>query len=379
MFPFFSYFCTNINILYMKNSVFTDSFSLNQTQIIKGIAILCIMLHNLFHWMSPMNALENEFSFDSNHIFSFFDSFASTPWEFINIIFSYLGHYGVEIFIFISGYGLAKSFRKSPKPWGRFMAHRLKKIYPLLIIAFLYFFFTRISIYNTLPKWEEIKSMIYKLLFIHTFIPKEGMTLDGPWWFFGLIVQLYVFFPLLYKCIEKHGFKAFFTVSLISYATIYASLYAFKMPKDIYLMQNAIGHFPEFCLGILLAKNKTLTGNIWCFTLAVTAFSLGNFHLAFYPLTFISITYIFVYLSIALINKDLNIKHIKSTISVFGKYSMVLFATHGLFRWQYVVLADQYNNALITVVLAVVFLIEVLILAIPAMKLYEFMTKTKFI
>lgn len=366
-------------LIVMSSTIRTDSLSYNHTLILKGVAILSIMLHNLFHWINPMNSMENEFSFSSSNIHAFFSSFADSPWEFINIIFSYLGHYGVEIFIFLSGYGLARSFIKAPMSWGSFIVYRLKKIYPLLIIAFIYFFFTRISIYYTLPTRNELTSMLYKLLFIHTFIPKEGMSLDGPWWFFGLIVQLYVFFPLLFKIIEKHGFKAFLIVSLISYIAIYASLYAIEMQEDIYLMQNAIGHFPEFCLGILLATKNELTGNIWCFVLAWAAFILGNFYLSFYPLTFISITYIVIFIAIVLIKNGVKLKYIKNTILVFGKYSVVLFATHGLFRWQFVCLAGNYNNALINIGLAIAFIIEVLILAIPAMKLHELMTKKLFI
>lgn len=363
----------------MNNTIYTDSFSKNQTQILKGVAILCIMLHNLFHWINPMNCMENEFSFNSNNIYAFFSNIVNSPLEFINIAFSYLGHYGVEIFIFLSGYGLAKSFTKTPASWGNFIVHRLKKIYPLLLISFIYFFFTRISLYYALPTRAEFTSMLYKLLFIHTFIPGEGMSLDGPWWFFGLIVQLYIFFPLLYKCIEKHGFNAFLTVSLISYATIYASLYAFNMPKDVYLMQNAIGHFPEFCLGILLASKKGLTVNIWCFILALAAFILGNFYLSVYPLTFISITYIVIFIAIVLIKNRFKLKYIKKISLIFGKYSMVLFATHGLFRWQFVVLAGNYNNALVTLGLAIAFIFEALLLAIPAMKFYELMTTKKSI
>ncbi len=363
----------------MTNTIYTDSLSKNQTQIIKGVAILCIMLHNLFHWMNTLNGKENEFSFSSGNIHAFFSSLADSPQEFINIIFSYLGHYGVEVFIFLSGYGLAKSFMNMPVSWSNFIANRLKKIYPLLLLSFIYFFFTRISLYYSLPTRTELISMLYKLLFIHTFIPNEGMSLDGPWWFFGLIVQLYIFFPLLFKIIVKYGFKAFLTISIISYAAIYLSIYAIDMPKDVYLMQNAIGHFPEFCLGIILAKNKKLEGNIWYFILALVAFILGNFYLSFYPLTFISITYIVIYITILLINKKLRLQIIKNTLSVFGKYSMVLFATHGLFRWQFVYLAGNYNNALVNLGLAIAFIIEVLILAIPAMKLHELMTKKLFI
>ncbi|MCQ2318862.1 MAG: acyltransferase [Bacteroidales bacterium] len=357
----------------MNHSITTGTFSKEHTSIIKGVAILLILFHNFFHWIAPMNSMENEFCLNANYIHEFFKSFADSPLEFVNILFSYLGHYGVEIFIFISGFGLAKSFGENQKSWDSFMLARVKKLYPLLLISLLTFFFTRISIYYALPTKEELTSMLYKLLFIHTFIPGESMTLDGPLWFFGLIIQLYIFFPLLFKLINKHGLKAFVFISAISYLIVYLVLNLIKMPDELYIMQHCFGHFPEFCLGILMARNDTVSGNLWFFITALVTFVLGNFYSAFFPLTNLSVTYIFFCIFIAAFRR-------KSKPNIFGKglvhignISMLLFATHGMFRWQFVCLAKNYDHPLVTIVFALLFFMEAVFVALAAKPIYSWM------
>ncbi|MBQ1652379.1 MAG: hypothetical protein II060_01195, partial [Bacteroidales bacterium] len=60
----------------------------DDTNIIKGIGILCIIIHNLLHWGQPLNGKENEFYFVSDNVFCFFNAFVEHPAETLNIIFS---------------------------------------------------------------------------------------------------------------------------------------------------------------------------------------------------------------------------------------------------------------------------------------------------
>ena len=97
------------------------------TSALKGFAILCIVFHNFFHHLDPSPG-ENEFLFSPNTVHGFFSLIGEQPSEFINIIFSYLGHFGVQIFILLSGYGLAISMLKHGKDWTTFMVDRLKTL-----------------------------------------------------------------------------------------------------------------------------------------------------------------------------------------------------------------------------------------------------------
>ncbi len=341
-------------------------FTKEQVAIIKGVAILLILFHNFFHWVPPIDSTENEFYFKTEHIYIFLQAFVDSPWEFINILFSYLGHFGVQIFIFISGYGLAKSFQGKEKAWGRFMVDRLKKIYPLLIIGLVVYILSKITMTYQIPTKEEYLSMVYKLLFIHVFIPGETMSLCGPWWFFGFIIQLYIFFPLLYKLIKKHGFKAFVIISTISYFIVYYVYFNIKFEGGVSIMGQCLAHFPEFCLGIYLAEKKHLDTNPWALLLALTVFVSGNFHEAFFPLTFLSMTYIFIYVFIKVTSWNPKPNTMRRIMIYIGNISMFIFVVHGMFRWQFVCLSKNFHSPIITVLFALLFFLEVFLISLSA-------------
>lgn len=100
-------------------------FTRDDTNVIKGVAILSIILHNLLHWISPSPG-ENEFDFYRDRVNNFIDGIINCPLESINLIISYFGHYGVQLFVFVSGMGLAYSMCKKPRTWGNFMIDRIK-------------------------------------------------------------------------------------------------------------------------------------------------------------------------------------------------------------------------------------------------------------
>ena len=81
-----------------------------ECSVIRAYAILSIFLHNYIHWL-PNTPQENEFEFDVNRHWSFINSIISGSDIFINL-FSYLGHLGVPVFVFLSGYGLAQKYDK---------------------------------------------------------------------------------------------------------------------------------------------------------------------------------------------------------------------------------------------------------------------------
>ena len=82
------------------------------TGALKGLAILCIAIHNFCHWL-PMAVHENEYVFrleDSFKLLHYVENFR--PHVLLNI-FSHFGHYGVPVFLFLSGYGLVCKYERS--------------------------------------------------------------------------------------------------------------------------------------------------------------------------------------------------------------------------------------------------------------------------
>ena len=82
------------------------------TGALKGLAILCIAIHNFCHWL-PMAVHENEYVFrleDSFKLLHYVENFR--PHVLLNV-FSHFGHYGVPVFLFLSGYGLVCKYERS--------------------------------------------------------------------------------------------------------------------------------------------------------------------------------------------------------------------------------------------------------------------------
>ena len=350
-------------------------FTKENTLIYKGIGILLIVLHNFFHWMQPHTG-ENEWDFKTERLANFYNGLLQHPFECINLLFSYLGHYGVQIFIFISGVGLALSMQNRSRNWGVFMVERLKKLYPLMIIGFIFFFFVTIIGNWKLLDWVEYREFVYKLLFLHTFniTKNSAVSLSGPWWFFGLIFQLYVLFPLLFKVIKKYNIKAFAVICLISFVWLYISQFVYSPKAGIYLLHNAPGHLPVFALGILFALNPEKRIHFVWVILAFVLFILGNFYKSFFPLTFISVT-VLLYCSISkieplILNKS---KILKPVLLFYGSISMVLFVIHGPLRSQFITISGGTSWG--KLIGSVLFLVAVTALSILGEMMYKWMVK----
>ncbi|MBQ4206312.1 MAG: acyltransferase family protein, partial [Bacteroidales bacterium] len=156
--------------------------------------------------------------------------------------------------------------------------------------------------------------------------------INGPWWFFGLIFQLYLLFPYLFKIIKRWRWKAFAVICVISYTLIFLFRYVYTKHGGEMIMMNAPGNLPVFCLGILLAFCKDKKINVLWLVAALVVFCLGNYFAVFYPFTFLSLTVLMVFAYQGLKSLPIRKKELASVLSYFGGISMALFATHAVYR-----------------------------------------------
>ncbi len=294
---------------------------------LKGIAILMILLHNFFHWIPP-NFGENEFEFSADRISQYWDTFLDVPQEFINLLFSFWGHYGVQIFIFLSGYGIAKSLIAKKPRFIPFLCKRLAKLYPAFILSILalLLYWSWVNV-NDLSSWKTYVLLINKLLFLHNIEPFQAISFNGPWWFYGLIFQLYLLSIPLFNALQRYGWKALACVLALSYTLIYL-LYAPLMKHYVYIMANASGHLPEFALGMYLALGKKVFRPSLILP-ALLVFALGNYYFAFYPLTFIAVAFLLVGACLMFLRQSTLLDRF---FLFYGSISMYLFAIHGFLR-----------------------------------------------
>ena len=343
--------------------------SKDDSLILKGLAILAIMLHNLFRWIEPSTG-ENEFGFSYDFVYRFGEMLASQPQEFINIIFSYLGHFGVQVFILLSGYGLTKSMLAKPTSWTVFMGKRLKKIYPLLLIAIAGYVLFSWAVDNYLPTGNDKSSLVYKLLFIHTMMPYEGTSICGPWWFFGLIMQLYILFPILLNLSQKYGPKFLFLTIVASYVWFLTAFFCYDN-YSLLAVWNAPGHLPEFCLGMWLALRRNVVISRWWLLPAIAVFALGNFFAPFYPFTFLAVTVI-ILICYNAVSKFITCHNLICRPLVFlGSISMFLFAVHGFMRKPFINYATSHGNAAVSLLTALAFVGAVIAVSLIIKPLYK--------
>ena len=82
------------------------------TSALKGIAILCIAIHNFCHWL-PMAVHENEYVFRLEDSLKLLHHVQMLHPQVLLNVFSHFGHYGVPVFLFLSGYGLVCKYERS--------------------------------------------------------------------------------------------------------------------------------------------------------------------------------------------------------------------------------------------------------------------------
>jgi peptidoglycan/LPS O-acetylase OafA/YrhL len=227
----------------------------DDTALYKGIGILLIVLHNFLHNVPPLIG-ENEFTYDAE-VTARFAAAMTMPEEWGRALFTYLGHYGVQLFIFLSAYGLARRYAQGPPRLGPFLRSRLDKVYlPFLGVVILY------SLLWPVRGWllgdpEPLawRSVLLSLTLVSNVVPGEAMKPVGPWWFMPFIFQFYLVFPLLWRLALRRGAAALLWVAAGSLALEWAVNPAL-VATGVNLNHTVVGHLPLLCLGLYVAMRQ---------------------------------------------------------------------------------------------------------------------------
>lgn len=337
-----------------------DDISLRTSFIYRGIAILMIAIHNFMHLLPPKIG-ENEHNFDAHRILSYIDVLINSPELFIQSTFAFLGHYGVQIFIFLSAYGLTKKYANSNISYGKFLIKRILKIYPLFVLSILLWAFY-MGMFSTgafsmiIDNWELLS---FKLLLISNFMPQQLYSISGPWWFVSLIVQFYIVFPLMLKLYNKYNYKALMLFSLLG---IVLTIYLEPILVDIHIAGTIITHLPEFSLGIWMATNSQIYLKYWAILLVFIIFILANLYSSLWVFSFSSIL-ILLLIIFQVIIKNIHARA-KQVILFVGTISMYIFYINGFMRFPWVELSTKINIWYISILLCILFLLTVVVVSL---------------
>ncbi len=186
----------------------------------------------------------------------------------LGIIFSHIGYFlskdprflfplsifaglGVNLFLFLSGFGLATSYLKNGHTIKLFYKKRLQRIFiPLWIVLIFLLLFDWATLHITYP-WQTILGNFlgwYPTADIY-------QDLNSSLWYFSLILFYYLIFPLVFH--RKIAYLSPIIITVISYL-----LFSYFLPSSAMVLKLYNLHFIAFPLGIVLALVNKNTNTI---------------------------------------------------------------------------------------------------------------------
>ncbi len=216
---------------------------------LRGIAILGIVLHNYCHWLG-MAVKENEYTFSLAKADGMANAIANPSWNLPVHLLSFFGHYGVPVFLFLSAYGLTMKYEiggAEDKVWPFLKKHFLK-LFNMMIVGFAAFIMVDRMVDG--PHRYHLMDVVTQLLLVNNLMPDPDHVIwPGPYWFFGLMLQLYVVYRLfLYK---RHWGV---TVAFMLVCTLLQALCSPEGDALNRLRYNFIGGMLPFGMGLLYGR-----------------------------------------------------------------------------------------------------------------------------
>jgi peptidoglycan/LPS O-acetylase OafA/YrhL len=194
-----------------------------------------------------------------------------------------LGFHAVGVFIILSGWTLMQSTARRAESgsvaWGTWYRARFLRLYPMYWVAHLVYlvapFVARLE-----PVDSRIVLSLLGLRFID--IQMNFMYLNAAWWYFSMLIQLYLIFPLLFWAARRLGPWTFlFIACATGFFARYLLLIVYPQNGLWVLGGFAICRLPEFALGMSLAMwHARSSERVEWFLLRGTGFVVG---LLLYP------------------------------------------------------------------------------------------------
>ena len=164
--------------------------------VLRGLAIIGIFLHNYCHWLGPV-VKENEYTY-SQHNVDWLQAVTAAPDGLLPAhLISFFGHYGVPVFLFLSAYGLEMKYgRTLYVPALRFIWYHWKKLFSMMIVGFVCF--TVIDAITPGHWHYTMTQVLAQMAMVNNLLSDPDHNIwPGPFWFFGLMLQLYIVYRLL--------------------------------------------------------------------------------------------------------------------------------------------------------------------------------------
>jgi peptidoglycan/LPS O-acetylase OafA/YrhL len=165
-----------------------------------------------------------------------------------------LGFHAVGVFIILSGWALMQSTARRAESggvaWRAWYRSRLLRLYPMYWVAHLVYL---VSPFVVRPEPVDGRIILSLLGLRFVNIEMNFYYLNPSWWYFGMLIQFYLLFPLLFWAARKLGPWTFLLAACaVGFLVRYLLLVVY--PQNGMWIQGgfAICRLPEFALGMAL-------------------------------------------------------------------------------------------------------------------------------
>jgi len=309
--------------------------SRQQCDALRGLAIIGIFLHNFCHWLKGANE-ENEYTFIMERSQNMWDYWTSGADIFAPIqFFSFFGHYGVPLFLFLSGFGLVMKYERDGSKQVTvvpFLEYHWLKLFRLMFLGLV------LSVATYLlcgMRWHGILAYLGQVLMISNVFQGGNIT-PGPYWFFGLMVEVYVCYRLFIYPTRgaKSRWRWLMPVVLALAAWLLQVLIEGHNNALNYLRYNAVVAMLPFGAGVLVARygmpKLSFAANVIVALLSLPALALSNmcYHSWLWaPLFVLTGSVAFVKLL-----EQINVSLVMKPLVWMGAMSSFIFVVHSIPR-----------------------------------------------
>lgn len=240
-----------------------ELLSRKECSAMRGVAILAIMLHNYCHWLRGI-VRENEYTWEQFKFDELWRLLLNPDEQLPMHLVSFFGHYGVPVFLFLSGYGLVKKYEQGNLPeiglW-RFVRYNYLKLFRIFIVGFVAFvMLDAITPGMHRYEWTHVVAMLG--MFANLMEDPSHVVWPGPYWYFSITLQLYIFYRLLFYRWRHWGF--------IVAAIMICWICQLSCENDAVLLErlryNFVGGMLPFGMGLLLARFEPQLVKDWTVT-----------------------------------------------------------------------------------------------------------------
>ena len=193
---------------------------------------------------------ENEFVFQSWYVDKLLHYLSHPDYRLPLQLFSFFGHYGVVLFVFLSAYGLEKKYGNTSKevpPLPFIWTHYLKLL-SMCIVGYIGYLLLMIRLVG-LPENGFLEASYLLSMTSNLYTTQLGPHIPGPYWYFGLMLQLYIVYRLI---LFRRSWGVIVGAILLS-----CIIRAVVVPDSVtmaWLQSNFIGSILPFGLGLLYAR-----------------------------------------------------------------------------------------------------------------------------